>query len=194
MRPIAILTISSLLLFSCNEQPSPQTTDKPSEKKKEAVNKAAAIAQEEISSTPQGGGLGTFIGDKPCSDCKTIKVILTLSNNHDAVYRERKVVTNSKAENTLSVSASWNYMTGNDSIIIVTNKADNKDVRYFKKGSSFLLALDEKLNTIDCGGYKCSLDAVKPGKTTPSQSDVPNNVRVSPRAEPMAPTKRPKSE
>lgn len=194
MRNIIFLTLSIFILGSCNQQSEAEKAEPKETSKKEVKATAAAKAQEDISSTPQGGGIGTFIGDIPCSDCKTIKVILTLSNNHDAMYRERKIVTNSKAENTLSFSASWNYMTGNDSIIIVTNKSDNTDIRRYKKHSSYLTSLDENLNPIDCGGYKCSLNAVKPGQATPSQSDVPNTIRVTPRSEPTAPTKRPKSE
>lgn len=161
------------------------------QRKVEKEDQAKVNYQETISSTPQGGGLGTYIGDKPCDDCETIKVILTLSNNHEARYRERKVGSNKKQTEFVSEECSWNYKADNDSIIVVTYKSDARKFHYFKKGIGIMTPLDEKLNPKDCGGYSCSLNAVRQGQQTPSNTSTPNGVRVEPRPGTLTPTRQP---
>ncbi|MEZ4800800.1 MAG: copper resistance protein NlpE N-terminal domain-containing protein [Flavobacteriales bacterium] len=157
----------------------------------EKVDQAKITYQETISSTPQGGGMGTYIGDKPCEDCETIKVILTLSNNHEARYRERKVGHDKKQTESVSEESSWNYRADNDSIIVVTYKSDARKFHYFKIGTGTLTPLDDKMNPKDCGGYSCTLNAVRPGQQTPSNTSTPNGVRVEPRPGTLTPTRQP---
>lgn len=196
MKISTLLIISALALVSCNDtapKNAPADSVEQSERPaaKQEIDKAKIQYQESISSTPAGGGMGTFIGDKPCDDCETIKVILTLSNNHEARYRERKVGRDKKQSEYISEICSWNYKSDNDSIIIVTYKSDSNKFHYFKKGTGILTPLDDKLKPKDCGGYSCSLNAVKPGQQTPSNTSTPNGVRVEPRPGTLAPTRQP---
>lgn len=176
MRIVQILT--GLLLFfltSCTTPPTtpgseaaPSTQD--TTKQKAAISRTALGDSNETQMT--------FIGDKPCTDCKTTKVILTLLNKNNAVYREQKIREKSP-ENTLRVMGSWIY-SPDSTVITVTNSSDPTDVRRFKVNKDYLTVLDEKLQPVDCGGYDCTLDKIKPGKATPSKTDVANPIRVMP--------------
>ena len=176
MRIVQILTsLSIIFLASCSTPPAtpgseaaaaPQDTTK--QKATISRNSLSASGEEQV----------TYIGDKPCSDCKTTKVILTLLNKNNAVYREQKIREKSP-ENTLRVMGSWIY-SPDSTVITVTNSSDPTDVRRFKVSKDYLTVVDEKLQPVDCGGYDCTLDKIKPGKVTPSKTDVANPIRIMP--------------
>jgi hypothetical protein len=176
MRIVQILTsLSVIFLASCSTPPAtpgseatPTVADTTKQKATISRNSLNVPGEEQV----------TYIGDKPCSDCKTTKVILTLLNKNNAVYREQKIREKSP-ENILRVSGSWIY-SADSTMIIVTNSSNPSDIRRFKVSKDYLTVVDEKLQPLDCGGYDCTLDKIKPGKATPSKTDIANPIRVMP--------------
>jgi len=162
-----IYTAAMLGLFACNtaSNPTPEGQAANTDTTKNAQGNIPSIA---LTGQKSLDVLGTFMADYPCTDCKVNKVILTITNSGNAMYREKKL---GKADDKgASTEGKWAFNADSTMITITPKEGSNGQPRSFKYENGTFLQLDASGNPLPCENNDCVLKKVQPTKVTKSKT------------------------
>jgi hypothetical protein len=175
-----IYTAAMLGLFACNNASNP-TSEGQSSSTDTTNNAQANIPSVALTGQKSLDVLGTFMADYPCNDCKINKVILTVTNSGNAMYREKKI---GKADDKgISTEGKWAFNADSTIISITPKEGSNGQARSFRYSSGTFTQLDASGNPQPCENGDCTLKKVQPVKVT--------NSKVSGQAPSAQPSKQP---
>lgn len=161
-----LYTAAMLGLFACNNANTPTTEGQTSssDTTKNAQGNIPSIA---LTGQKSLDVLGTFMADYPCADCKLNKVILTITNSGNAMYREKKI---GKAEEKgISTEGKWAFNADSTIISITPKEGSNGQARSFRYSSGTFIQLDASGNPLPCENGDCTLKKVQPVKVSNSK-------------------------
>jgi len=162
-----IYTAAMLGLFACNNANTPSTEGQSSntDTTKNAQGNIPSIA---LTGKKSLDVLGTFMADYPCADCKINKVILTVTNSGNAMYREKKI---GKADDKgISTEGKWAFNADSTIISITPKEGSNGQARSFSYSNGTFTQLDASGNPLPCENGDCTLKKVQPMKVTNSKT------------------------
>jgi hypothetical protein len=162
-----IYTAAMLGLFACNNAnnatPDGQTANADTTNKAQSNIPSIALTGQKSLDV-----LGTFMADYPCTDCKVNKVILTVTNSGNAMYREKKIgKTDDKG---VSTEGKWAFNADSTMITITPKEGSNGQARSFKYSNGTFIQLDASGNALPCENGDCTLKKVQPVKVTNSKA------------------------
>lgn len=154
-------------LFACNN--ANNTTPDGQATNADTTNKAQSnIPSIALTGQKSLDVLGTFMADYPCTDCKVNKVILTVTNSGNAMYREKKI---GKADDKgVSTEGKWAFNADSTMITITPKEGSNGQARSFKYANGTFTQLDASGNALPCENGDCTLKKVQPVKVTNSKA------------------------
>ncbi len=162
-----LYTAAMLGLFACNNA---NTTSNEGQTSSSDTTKNAQGNIPSIALTGQKSldVLGTFMADYPCTDCKLNKVILTITNSGNAMYREKKI---GKADDKgISTEGKWAFNADSTIISITPKEGSNGQARSFRYSSGTFIQLDASGNPVSCENGDCTLKKVQPVKVSNSKA------------------------
>jgi uncharacterized lipoprotein NlpE involved in copper resistance len=179
-----LYTAAMLGLFACNNAntPSNEGQTSSSDTTKNAQGNIPSIA---LTGQKSLDVLGTFMADYPCTDCKLNKVILTITNSGNAMYREKKI---GKADDKgISTEGKWAFNADSTIISITPKEGSNGQARSFRYSSGTFIQLDASGNPVTCENGDCTLKKVQPVKVSNSKASGKGSI-TQPSKQPVAKT------
>ena len=162
-----IYTAAMIGLFACNNANtnSPENQAANADTTKNAQGNIPSIA---LTGQKSLDVLGTFTADYPCTDCKVNKVLLTITNSGNAMYREKKI--GKPEDKGISTEGKWSFNADSTIISITPKEGSNGQARSFRYENGNFTQLDASGNPLPCEQGDCTLKKVQPVRVTNSKT------------------------